>query len=459
MAPGRSDAPDGVAEWPGPAGLPEYARADDTALRRRPSIGSCGPRRTSVGELKVEVDAAEVGLDAERLARLDTYFGRYVADGRLPGWSAVVSRHGKVAHVAHRGRRHVENDLPVGGDTIWRLASLTKPIVSVAAMMLYERGEFDLNEPVSKYIPEFADTRVYRNGPATAPNTDPLTDPIRIWHLLTHTSGLTVGAWQAHPVEQMYAAAGYIWDAPPGVDLAGACRAWAGFPLLFAPGTAWNYGVSMDVLGRVLEVLTGMSIDRVLAELVLEPLGMTETGFWLAESDAHLVVPVYSPNPDGGPAVRNDPLSVLPTSKPTFLSAGGGLFTTLSDYHRFCQFLLGGGELEGTRLLGTRTLAYMTRNHLPGGADLAAVGRRVMFGQPTYDGLGFGLGFQTIVDDAATKLLVGPREISWYSGYSTIFLVDPAEQLSALFFSSFAPVKAYPIYSRVRQLVYQALID
>ncbi|MBE1574317.1 serine hydrolase domain-containing protein [Amycolatopsis roodepoortensis] len=412
-----------------------------------------------MGELKIEVDPAEVGLDEARLRRMDDYFQAYVDDGRLPGWSLLVSKRGQVAHLAHAGYRHVENGLRVDDDTIWRLASLTKPIVSVAAMMLYEQGAFGLHDPMSDYIPAFGETRVYRNGMAGSPNTDPLLEPIRIWHLLTHTSGLTVGAWQAHPVEQIYAQAGYIWDAPPGVDLAGACEGWAGFPLLFTPGTQWNYGVSVDVLGRVLEVITGKSIDEVLADLVLGPLGMTETSFWVDEAQTHRVVPVYSPGPEGGPAFRNDPLSPLPTSKPTFLSAGGGLFTTLSDYHRFCQFLLGGGELHGTRLLGTRTLAYMGKNHLPGGADLAAVGRRVMFGQPTYEGLGFGLGFQTVVDAAATKILISPSEISWYSGYSTLFMVDPIEQLSVQFFSSFAPVKTYPLYGRLRQLAYQALID
>ncbi|MBW4721482.1 beta-lactamase family protein [Saccharothrix sp. SC076] len=412
-----------------------------------------------MAEIKIEADPAESGFAADRLARLDDHFDAYVADGRLPGWAGLVSRNDKVVHVAHRGYRHVEKGLPVDADTIWRLASLTKPIVSVAAMMLYERGAFDLHDPVSRFIPAFGETRVYRNGPVHAPNTDAPVEPIRLWHLLTHTSGLTVGFWLAHPVEFMYAQSGYVWDAPPDVDLAGACEAWAGFPLLFQPGTAWNYGVSVDVLGRVLEVVTGKTIDRVLADLVLDPLGMTETGFWVDEADTHRVVPLYSPNPEGGRAVRNDQLSVLPTSRPTFLSAGGGLFTTLSDYHRFTRMLLNGGELEGTRLIGSRTLAFMARNHLPGGADLAAVGRRVMFGQPTYDGLGFGLGFQTVVDQARTKLLISPSEISWYSGYTTVFSVDPVERTIAIFFSSFAPVKTYPIYARFRQLVNQALVD
>lgn len=410
-------------------------------------------------ELKVEVDASEAGFDAGRLNRLNEYFDRYVEKGLLPGWSGLVSRHGKVVHLVHSGQCDVAAGSPVDANTIWRLASLTKPIVSIVAMMFYEEGLLDLHEPVSKYVPAFESTQVYRNGAASSPNTDPLRDPIRIWHLLTHTSGLTVGAWQAHPVETIYANNGYIWDAPPGVDLTAACDMWASFPLLFEPGTAWNYGVSVDVLGRVLEVISGKSIDEVLDERILGPLGMNDTSFWVDEEEFHRVVPVYSPDPQTGRAVSNDMLSVRHTSKPTFLSAGGGLFTTLSDYHRFCQMLLGGGELEGTRLIGTRTLKYMGLNHLPGGADLGQVGRRVMFGQPTYEGLGFGLGFQTVVDPAATKLLITPNELSWYSGYTTMFLVDPVEQASVLFFSSLAPVKTHPVYSRVRQLVYQALVD
>src|SRR6476660_9878104 len=214
-----------------------------------------------MAELKTEVDAAEAGFAPERLARIDRHFAGYVDDGRLPGWSLLVSRDGRIVHLATCGRRDEEAGLPVELDTLWRIYSMTKPITSVAAMMLYEEGAFGLKDPVSSLIPAFADMRVYKSGSALAPVTEPALGPVRIWHLLTHTAGLTYGFHHAHPVDAMYRAAGYEWGMPAGVDLEAACEAWASFPLLFQPGAEWNYSVASDVLGRVVEVASGQSLD------------------------------------------------------------------------------------------------------------------------------------------------------------------------------------------------------
>ena len=399
-------------------------------------------------------DPAELGFDNARLSRIDDVLRRYVDDGRLPGWSVLVSRHGEIAHLAHHGRRDVEADLPVDEQTIWRIYSMTKPITSVAAMMLNERGAFELTDPISRYLPEFADLRVFVGGSDVNPRTVPATEPIRVWHLLTHTSGLTYGFHRAHPVDAMYRAAGYEWGVPAGVDLAGAVEAFAAMPLLFQPGAEWNYSVSTDVLGRLVEVVSGRPLDRFLAEEIFVPLGMTDTSFGTAERDRAAALYVRSPN---GGLARADALGdgVL---TPSWFSGGGGLTSTLGDYHRFTQFLRGWGELDGVRLLGSRTVQYMAGNHLPGGADLTEFGRP-LFAESPFDGVGFGLGFSVLLDPAATHTLGSPGEFAWGGAASTAFWVDPVEDLTVVFMTQLLPSSTYPLRSQLRQLVYSALVD
>jgi CubicO group peptidase (beta-lactamase class C family) len=410
-----------------------------------------------VAQIKVDAEPGEVGFDADRLARIDQHFRCYVDDGRLPGWTIVVTRHGRVVHLSHHGCRDLDADLPVTDDTIWRIYSMTKPVTSVAAMMLYEQGVLELTDPVSRWIPSFADARVYRAGPAQNAATVPVTEPVRIWHLLTHTSGLTYGFHHAHPVDEMYRLRGYEYSAPPGMDLASACDMFAELPLLFQPGTEWNYGVSTDVLGRVVEVSSGQSLDAFFADHVLGPLGMNETGWSVAEGDRERLATLYMAGPHGA-LVRNRTLGDEAYRPPTLLAGGGGLLSTAGDYHRFTQMLLRGGELDGVRLLGPRTLAYMTRNHLPAGADLDTLGRPI-FAESSYAGVGFGLGFSTVVDSAAGKVLTNAGEYAWGGMASTAFYVDPAEDITALFFTQFLPSSAYPIRTRLRALVNQAVVD
>ena len=236
--------------------------------------------------LEVEVEAGQVGFDPGRLARIDRHFARYVEDGRLPGWLVLVSRRGRIVHLATCGRRDLEADLPVELGTRFRIYSMTKPVTAVAAMQLYEQGAFALKDPVARFIPSFGDLRVYRHGPASDPRTEPATQPMRIWHLLTHTAGLTYGFHYAHPVDELYRAAGFEWVAPEGRDLAECCELWAGLPLLFEPGSEWNYSVASDVLGRVVEVVSGQPLDRFFQERIFGPLGMTDTGFWVEGPEA-----------------------------------------------------------------------------------------------------------------------------------------------------------------------------
>jgi CubicO group peptidase (beta-lactamase class C family) len=411
-----------------------------------------------VAELRVEVEAGEVGFDAGRLARIDRHLARYVDDGRLPGWLVLVSRRGKLVHLCAYGQRDREAGLPVELDTRFRLYSMTKPVTAVAAMMLHEQGAFELKDPVSRFIPSFADVRVWRGGSALKPVTEPAVEPVRVWHLLTHTAGLTYGFHYAHPVDALYRAAGFDWGTPDGADLAACCDVWAGLPLLFQPGTEWNYSVASDVLGRVVEVASGQPLDRFFAERIFGPLGMPDTGFWAGEAGVGRLAALYSPEPGTGRAVRNDVLGAVALSPPACLSGGGGLVSTAADYHRFTQLLLRGGELDGARLLGTRTLRYMARNHLPGGADLEVFGRP-LFAETTFDGVGYGLGFSVVVDPIAGKVPASPGELAWGGAASTVFWVDPAEELTAVLLTQLLPSSTHPIRSQLRQLVYQALVD
>ena len=411
-----------------------------------------------MGELKREIDPSEVGFDAGRLTRIDSHFARYVDDGRLPGWLLVVSRRGHIAHLATYGERDKEASLPIELDTLFRMYSMTKPVTSVAAMMLYEEGLFELKDPVSRFIPSFGDLRVYRGGSALAPVTDPCVEPLRIWHLLTHTSGLTYGFHHAHPVDAMYRAAGYEWGSPPSKDLEQCCDEWAGLPLLFQPGAEWNYGVSTDVLGRVVEVASGMPLDEFMRTRIFEPLGMAETGFSVPEADHHRLAALYQPAPGTRVALRYDAMGDLIKSPPSALSGGGGLVGPAVDFHRFAQMLLNGGELDGVRLLGPRTMRYMTRNHLPGGADLEAFGRP-LFAETTFDGVGFGLGFSVVDDPIKTKVLSSAGDFGWGGAASTVFWVDPAEEITAMFLTQLLPSSTHPIRPKLKQLVYQALVD
>lgn len=410
-----------------------------------------------MAELKVDAEPGEVGFDPDRLGRIDSHFRRYVDDGRLPGWTIAVARRGRVAHLAHYGLADREAGRAVTDDTVWRIYSMTKPITSVAAMMLYERGALELTDPVSRYIPAFADMRVYRGGSAANPGTVPAGEPMRVWHLLSHTSGLTYGFHHAHPVDEMYRAKGFEFGVPRGMDLETACDAFAQFPLVFDPGTEWNYSVATDVLGRVVEVASGKKLDAFLAEEILAPLDMTDTAFSVGEADLDRLAALYVRNPAGG-LRRYDTMGDAATRPPTYLSGGGGLVSTAADYHRFTQMLARGGELDGARLLSPRTVAYMATNHLPGGHDLDTVGRPI-FAESSFAGVGFGLGFSVVLDPAAGKGVTSPGEYAWGGLASTAFWVDPVEEITAMFFTQLLPSSTYPIRPQLRALVNQAVVD
>jgi CubicO group peptidase (beta-lactamase class C family) len=335
---------------------------------------------------------------------------------------------------------------------------MTKPVTAVAAMSLYEEGAFELSDPISRWLPEFAETRVYAAGPAQKPVTVPLMEPIRVRHLLSHTSGLTYGFHHAHPVDGLYRLRGHEWGTPPGADSAEVIRQFAAMPVLFQPGSEWNYGVSTDVLGRLVEVIAGKPLDAVFAERVFGPLGMTETSFGLRpEDDVDGLAQLYGPGVVPLPA----PFAEAAYRTPTFLSGGGGLVSTAGDYLKFVEMLRRGGSVSdepgADRVLGARTLAHMVRNHLPGNADLETFGRP-LYAETPLRGVGFGLGFSMVLDPVRYGGVTSVGTYSWGGAASTEFFVDPVEDLTVSFYTQLLPSSTLPMRNYLRTLVQQALV-
>ena len=407
-------------------------------------------------------DPSEAGFSPDRLGRLTTHFAKYVDDGRLPGWQIAVARAGKTVFAESYGLRDVASGAPVEADTVFRAYSMTKPITSVAAMMLFEEGIISLDDPVSKYIPAFADTRVYVRGPGTSPATAPQQSPMTILHLLTHTSGLTYGFAYANGIDHLYRQAGFEWGSPAGSTLEDCCTTWASIPLVFQPGTEWNYSVSTDVLGRVIEVASGQSLDTFFQNRILGPLAMEDTAFWVDDARVDRLASLYLAAPgtvaSQRKAIPGGSFGARPPEAPIFLSGGGGLFSTTSDYLRFCEMLRRGGELDGTRLLGPRTVKFMASNHLPNSADLTEIGRPI-FAETSYDGVGFGLGFSVVLDPVKNRTPGSVGDYGWGGAASTAFWVDPVEDMSVVFMTQLLPSSVHPIRSELKRLVHAALVD
>ncbi len=406
-------------------------------------------------QFQQEVEPTAVGLDPGRPARLDRHFAGYVDDGRLAGYLVAVSREGRVAHLTTCGWRDREAGLPVEADTLWRIHSLTKPVTSVAAMMLHEEGLLGLADPIARYLPAFAAPRVYVDGTGTATRTRPAEEPIRVWHLLTHTAGLTHGGiYRSHPVDALYRDAGLVSRPPRGMDLAAACDLYAALPLQFEPGSQWNYSLATNVLGRLIEVISGQQLDEFFAQRIFGPLAMTDADFFVHADRAHRLAAYYGPDEKG----QATPIPGPPVdSRPQFLSAGGGLIASALDYHRFMEMLRRRGELGGSRLLSPGTVDYMVANHLPDGADIRSFGSRV-HDVPAWDGIGFGLGVSVTVDPVKAKVPSSAGEFGWSGMASTTFWVDPRLDLTVQFLAQLSPVTTHPILPQLKRLVYQSII-
>ncbi|MBZ9640132.1 serine hydrolase [Streptomyces sp. PSKA30] len=410
-----------------------------------------------MAQLRQEVDPSEAGLDPKALDRLDQHFAHYVDEGRLPGFLVCVARGGRVAHLTTHGRRDIAAGLPVEPDTLWRIYSMTKPVTAVAALLLVEEGRLSLDDPVARHLPAFADARVYESGSGTDTRTRPAAGPILVRHLMTHTAGLTFGFYHTHPVDALYREAGLESSVPPGANLAETIEVYARLPLQFEPGTQWNYSVASNVLGRVIEVVSGQPLDVFFAERIFGPLGMPDAGFEVTGEQAGRLAELYGEKEDG---TGIEPIPGLPLhGRPRFLSGSGGMVAGAYDVHRFTELLRRRGELDGTRLLAPETVDLMTTNHLPGGADLRAFGSRPAHDESGNDGVGFGFGVSVVIDPDRTIAPAGLGTYGWSGVATTTFWVDPTRDLTVQFLTQVRPRTSHTMFRDLKQLIHDAVTD
>jgi CubicO group peptidase (beta-lactamase class C family) len=409
-----------------------------------------------MSSLEVEVDPSAFGFSPDRLARIAPAFDRYVSNRHLAGWLATVSRGGQLVWTGKGGHRDREKELNVTDDTIWRIYSMTKPITALAVMMLYEEGAFDLTDDVGQWIDALKEPRVWEGGTFENPETVAASGPVRVHHLLTHMSGLTYGFNYLHPVDAIYRAKGYDFGFPRDADLTQAVHDWCSSPLLFQPGSKWNYSVSYDVLGRLVEIWSGQALDVFMKERIFDPLGMTDTEWWCPPEKADRLAMLYVPS--HGDSFPYEDLANHSLHPPRVLGGGGGLLSTAYDYNRFMTMLLRGGELDGVRLVSSRTLELMTENHLPGDVDLEAIAVD-SYAEASYVGQGFGFGMSVMIDRRKNKSLASEGSYYWGGAASTTFWVDPVEDLTVAFYTQLLPSGTYAIRRDLQRFVYQALND
>ena len=399
-----------------------------------------------------------VGFSPEKLDRLNQHLSeRYIKPGKIPGYRLMVARQGEIAYSASMGQMDIERDKPMRDDTIFRIYSMTKPITSVALMMLFEEGRFQLTDPVFKFIPSWARHQVWVEGTGDAMITRAPANPMTIQHLLTHTSGLTYGGFlegMELPVDSAYARAGitrYGQDTLPEL-----IEKLSQVPLLYNPGSRWSYSLASDVCGYLVEVISGQPLETFLRERLFEPLDMPDTGFSVPERSVDRFAACYKRGPDKKLALQDDPHTSRYLTPPCAPSGAGGLVGTMQDYAHFCDMLRQGGQFQDRQLISKVTLDLMTRNHL-GDKSLAqmAVGG---FSETSNEGVGFGLGFASTIDAVASGT-VGEGDFYWGGLASTLFWVDPIEDLYTIFMTQFIPSSTFNFRGQIKNIVYGALLS
>ncbi len=401
-------------------------------------------------------DPATLGFSAERLARIPAMLEeRYIEPGKLPHAALLIGRGEEIAHLSVQGNARAGEALK--DDALFRIASMTKPITSVAFMQLVEEGRLALSDPVHRIIPEWKNLGVYVAGGGNQPfQTRPTRAPMRMIDLLRHTAGLTYGFQERTMIDAAYRAAKL--EAFQGPSLEELITALARIPLQFDPGSSWNYSVATDILGAILQRVDGEPLDQVIARRVTGPLGMADTHFQVPAEKLHRLPDCYQLDPPTGMKLFDSGADSAWAKPPRQLSGGGGMVSTLADYHRFCLMLLNGGELDGQRILSRKTLDLMTANHLPGGGDLTQHST-ALFSEAENAGTGFGLGFATTIDPAATMINGSAGDLYWGGMFSTAFLVDPAEAISMVFMTQLMPSMTYPVRREIKTMLYAALND
>ncbi|HXH20737.1 MAG TPA: serine hydrolase domain-containing protein [Dehalococcoidia bacterium] len=411
----------------------------------------------------LEAEPEEVGLSSTKLNNVTRLVHGYINDGKIPGAISMIARRGKVVHFETYGKMDEEAGKPMTADTIFRIYSMTKPIASLGLMLLYEEGRFQLDDPAYKYIPEWKNQKVFIGGTADNPDLRAPERPISVRDLLMHTSGLAggLGAPESSPTSELFRRAGVRGFGQEGNHtLRDMVERIANVPLQFDPGTKWNYGISTDVVGYLSEVLSGRPFDVYLKERIFDPLGMSDTGFSVPEASLDRFAACYRRGGENDPPyVLQDSPTTSPYAKPrTYFSGAGGLVSTAADYMRFCKMLANGGELDGVRIAGKRTIEFMAMNHLPGGCDLAAMGQ-TRFTETSMEGIGFGLGFAVLLDPAKAQIIGTPGEYYWGGAASTAFFINPKEDLIMIFLTQLLPSGSYPFRRELRATIYSSIID
>ena len=399
----------------------------------------------------------DVGLSSAGLSRIDEHLrARYIDAGRIAGALTLVARRGKVAFLSPVGQMDRERAKPMRDDTIFRIYSMTKPVASVALMMLHERGAFQLGDPVHKWLPGWEDLRVYKYGQYPNFVTVAADRAMTVRDLLTHTSGLSYGIMERTHLDAAYRKLS-IGDGQG--TLADMMADLARLPLAFSPGTRWGYSVATDVVARLVEILSGQRFDDYLRGRIFEPLRMRDTGFTVASADVSRFASNYARSADGGMTLFDDAADSKYARPKTLLTGSSGLVSTATDYLRFAEMLRRGGALDGVRILGPRTVRFMTTNHLPGGTDLATIATESSFSETRYEGVGFGLGFHVNVDPVRTQVPGSAGEYGWGGMASTAFWVDPVEELTVVFMTQLVPSSALTVRSELKSIIYGAIID
>lgn len=401
-------------------------------------------------------DPEDLGFNPERLQRIDALLkARYIDPGRLPHAALLIGRGDEIAHLSLQGDARAGQ--PLRQDAIFRIASMSKPITSVAFMQLVEEGRIALSDPVTKVIPEWKKLGVFVAGGGDMPfvSRPPKTE-MRMIDLLRHTSGLTYGFQERTPIDAAYRARKL--EAFHGPDLETLLTVLADIPLQFDPGTSWNYSIATDILGAIIQRLDDKPLDQAIADRITRPLGMVDTHFQLPAEKLDRVPDCYAFHPEKRMRLWDAGEKTAWGRKPNQLSGGGGLASTLADYHRFCRMLLNQGELDGERIIARKTLDLMTANHLPGGGDLTQHST-ALFSEAENAGVGFGLGFATTLDPAQTMIPGSRGDFYWGGMFSTAFFVDPAEAIIMIFMTQLMPSSSYPVRREIKTMLYSALAD
>jgi CubicO group peptidase (beta-lactamase class C family) len=403
--------------------------------------------QSTVVDAKNTANAAEsVGFSSQRLDRIAPAMKSYIDQGKLAGTLTLVARNGKIVYLNAQGMQDREAGIAMSEDTIFRIYSMSKPVTAVAAMTLWEQGKFHMFDPIAKYLPELANMKVYVSGSGDDMVVEDAKSPIRIIDLFMHTSGFSYG-FSNSEVDKLYKK---MLSKPDQLNRDNILTKFAELPLTHQPGTAWNYGVSTDIIGFLVEKLSGKKLGEYMQETIFRPLGMKDTGFYVPADKVDRLTQIYTADKTGQTIVmEKEPVGDF-MSDPKIHNAGGGLVSTMQDYFTFAQMMLNGGEINGVRILGRKTVEYMSSNHLP---------KNLIPYSNSSQGEGYGLAMSVTVDPEMAGFMTSKGDFGWGGAASTYFRVDPEEKIVMISMAQFVPIGFHRYHDDFRNLVYQALID